>query len=94
MRGKLHFFLASQNLLTLPNFLHMGTCTTEKGANDLNRTCLLSCLHSKKNVYDKQPSHLPNLMRSVYRFYSSVDSSAGSSDNGPRIPSELRVKPL
>ena len=53
----------------------------------------------QKNECDKQRSHLPNLMRSVYRYYSSMGyspeySEGESDDNDPRIPSKLSVNPL
>jgi len=58
---------------------------------------LLSCLPSKENKYDELPSHISNLVHFVNCLYSSVgsESSEGASDdNGPKMPSELRVNPL
>jgi hypothetical protein len=89
-------FRRLQNLLTFSDFLHTETRITERGKRS-EQNMLLSCLPSKKNKYDELPSHISNLVHFVNCFYSSVgsESSEGASDdNGPKMPSELRVNPL
>ena len=89
-------FRRLQNLLTFSDCLHSETRITERGKRS-EQNMLLSCLPSKENKYDELPSHISNPVHFVNCLYSSVgsESSEGASDdNGPKMPSELRVNPL
>jgi hypothetical protein len=92
-------FRCLQNLVTFSDFLVQDK-NKWNGENDLNRTCSrhASPTHPKENEHDELPSHISNPVHFVNCLYSSVGSSesseGASDDNGPKMPSELRVNPL